>query len=47
MKNKTTNFERLTVTIPEYLLEKFRRYCEDNAINMSAKIAKLIEKEIQ
>ncbi len=47
MENKKNKFERLTVTIPEDLLEKFRKYCEDNAINMSAKIAKLIEKEMQ
>lgn len=43
---KQDGYERITITLPKELLKKFRKYCEENAINMSGKIAKLIEKEI-
>lgn len=47
MENKKTKFERLTITIPKDLLKNFKEYCKDNAINMSAKITKLIKKEMK
>ncbi|MFW6026135.1 MAG: ribbon-helix-helix domain-containing protein [Candidatus Woesearchaeota archaeon] len=41
--NEKKNYERLTITLPEELLKEFREHCKENAINMSGKIAKLIE----
>ena len=40
-------YERITITLPQKILEKFRKFCEENAINMSGRIAKLIEKDIK
>ena len=45
MNNKEA-YERISITIPKDLLKKFRKFCEENAINMSGRISKLIEKEI-
>lgn len=45
MVNKN-GYERISITIPKELLKKFRKFCEDNAINMSGRISKLIEKDI-
>ena len=44
--NNQDGYERISITIPKELLKKFRKYCEENAINMSGKIAKLIDQEI-
>lgn len=46
MSNKDS-YERISITLPKELLKKFRKFCEDNAINMSGKISKLIEKELK
>ncbi len=46
MDNKDV-YERISITIPKELLKKFRKFCEDNAINMSGRISKLIEKDIK
>ncbi|MFH1001847.1 MAG: CopG family transcriptional regulator [bacterium] len=46
-KSQTSNFGRITLTIPEEILKKFKNYCEANAFNISAKITKLIEKELE
>ena len=46
MNNKEI-YERISITIPKELLKKFRKFCEDNAINMSGRISKLIEKDIK
>ena len=40
-------YERITITLPKELLKKFRKFCEENAINMSGRIAKLIERDIK
>jgi len=39
-------YEKFTITLPKKLLEKFREFCQNNSINMSGKIAKLIEKDL-
>ena len=44
--DKQGRYKRITITLPKTLLDEFRRFCEENAINMSGKIAKLIEKEL-
>ena len=41
-----TNYKRISITLPEEVYSKFKQYCNDNAINISGKIAKLIEKEL-
>lgn len=41
------DFERISITIPKNLLSKFRKFCEDNAVNMSGRIARLIEKDLE
>jgi len=46
MNNKEI-YERISITIPNGLLKKFRKFCEDNAINMSGRISKLIEKDLK
>ena len=46
MDNKDV-YERISITIPKELLKKFRKFCEDNAINMSGRTSKLIEKDIK
>jgi len=42
-----TKYKRITISLPKGLLEKFRKFCGENAINMSGRIAKLIEKDIK
>jgi len=46
MSNKKV-YERISITIPKELLKKFRKYCEENSVNMSGKISKLIEKDLK
>lgn len=38
---------RANFTIDEGILNRFKSYCKDNAINMSAKIESFIKKEIE
>lgn len=45
-KTQTSDFGRITLTIPKNTLDKFKKYCEENAFNISAKITKMIEKEL-
>lgn len=45
--DKQDGYERITITLPKELLKKFRKYCEENAINMSGRIAKFIEKDLE
>lgn len=39
-------YDRITITLPTELLEKFRKYCEENAMKVSTRIAKLIKKDL-
>ena len=42
-----SNYKRISITIPEEILGKFKSFCEKNAINLSGRIAKLIEKDFK
>ncbi|MBU3907124.1 MAG: CopG family transcriptional regulator [Nanoarchaeota archaeon] len=44
MNNK---YERLNITLPKEVLEKFREFCEKNGINMSSRISILIKKDLE
>lgn len=46
MSRKVTK-ERYNFTIDRKLFDKFREYCKDNCINMSAKIESYIKKEVK
>lgn len=39
--------KKLTITIEENILNKFKEYCEEEAINISKKIEKYIKKDIE
>ena len=39
--------KKLTITIEENILYKFKEYCEEEAINISKKIEKYIKKDIE
>ncbi len=43
---KKKNKARYNFTIDEKLFERFREYCRENCINMSAKIEKYVEMEL-
>ena len=40
-------YQRLNITIPEKLLKDFREYCKKEGMNLSSRIAVLIEKELE
>ena len=44
---KITYKTRVNFTIDESLLNAFKLYCQNNAINMSAKIESYIKKELE
>jgi len=45
--SKKVNKARYNFTIDKKLFDRFRAYCKDNCINMSAKIEKYIEMELR
>jgi|TARA_B100001971_G_C17978257_1_gene425953 metal-responsive CopG/Arc/MetJ family transcriptional regulator len=44
MDNK---YERITITLPQDVLQKFREFCKRNGINMSSRISLLVEKDLK
>lgn len=40
-------YSKLTITLPENLLKKFREFCEKNGINLSSRIAILVKEDLQ
>ena len=46
MTRKITK-DRYNFTIDKKLFDRFRAYCKENCINMSAKVEKYIEKELK
>ncbi len=42
-----TKYKKLTITLPENLLKEFKKFCEDNGLNMSSRIAILIKNDLQ
>jgi len=41
------SYQKLTITLPENLLNEFRRFCENNGINLSSRIAILIKEDLE
>ena len=41
------NYQKLTITLPENLLNEFRKFCEANGINLSSRIAILIREDLE
>ena len=42
-----TEYQKLTITLPNNLLKEFRKFCENNGINLSSRIAILIKEDLQ
>jgi len=42
-----TKYERINITLPQDVLEKFREFCKKNGINMSSRISLLVEKDLR
>ena len=42
-----TEYQKLTITLPSSLLKEFRKFCENNGINLSSRIAILIKEDLQ
>jgi metal-responsive CopG/Arc/MetJ family transcriptional regulator len=42
-----TTYKKLTITLPEKILKKFRKFCDDNGINLSSRIAILIREDLE
>lgn len=40
-------YEKITITIPKDVMKEFRNFCARHAINMSGRISKLIEKDLE
>lgn len=41
-----SKFKKLTITLPEDLLKKFKKFCDDEGMNLSSRIAILIKKDL-
>ena len=39
--------KQLTITIEENILKKFKKYCEDNDINMSKRIERYMKEDMK
>lgn len=42
-----TRYQKLTITLPENILKEFRKFCESNGINLSSRIAILIQEDLE
>jgi len=40
-------YERINITLPAELLKKFKKFCENNGINLSSRIAILIKEDLE
>ena len=40
-------YQRISITLPKELQQKFKQYCDENAVNMSGLIAKLIGRYLE
>lgn len=40
------NYKKITITLPEDLLVKFKEFCQKNGINLSSRIAILIKEDL-
>jgi post-segregation antitoxin (ccd killing protein) len=39
--------KQITITIDEKILKEFRKYCEENDINMSKRIERYMKKDLE
>lgn len=39
-------YKKITITLPEQILKKYRKFCEENGMKLSNRIAVLIKKDI-
>lgn len=39
-------FKKITLTIPENILEKYKHYCNENGMNVSKKVAILMRNDL-
>lgn len=48
MKNiEKIEYKRISITIPIKLLDKFKKFCKINGINISSKISILIKEDLE
>ena len=40
-------YKKLTITLPEKVLNEFKKFCEANGINLSSRIAILIKEDLE
>lgn len=45
--NKPAKDKMFTIRVPEKLLEEYRKFCEENSINMSKRLRKFMERDLQ
>lgn len=39
-------FKKVTITLPEELIEKYWKYCQDEGMNLSSRIAILLKRDL-
>jgi len=44
VEQKIMNCARISITLPQKTLKGFRKYCENNSLKISTKVAELIKK---
>ena len=42
-----TTYQKLTITLPEDILKEFKKFCDNNGINLSSRIAILIKEDLE
>jgi len=42
-----TKYQKLTITLPEEILKDFKKFCDNNGINLSGRIAILIKEDLK
>jgi metal-responsive CopG/Arc/MetJ family transcriptional regulator len=40
-------FKKITITLPETLIKKYRQYCDDNGMNFSKRISILLRDDLK
>ena len=42
-----SKYKKVTITLPEDLLKNYQKYCEDEGMNLSSRIAILLKKDLE
>ncbi|MEK6834659.1 MAG: hypothetical protein AABX61_00155 [Nanoarchaeota archaeon] len=42
-----TTFKKITITLPEDLVKKYQKYCWEEGMNLSSRIAVLLKKDLE